>query len=36
MTSAGQKLPKTIELLQQAAANGGDPFEAVRQLVKNN
>ena len=34
--SAGQKLPKTIELLQQAVANGGDPFEAVRQLVKNN
>jgi predicted aminopeptidase len=34
--TAGQKLPKTIELLQQAVANGGDPFEAVRQLVKNN
>ena len=34
--SAGQNLPKTIELLQQAAANGGDPFEAVRQLLKNN
>ena len=34
--TAGRDLPKTIELLQQAAARGGDPFEAVRQLVKNN
>ena len=33
---SGKELPKTIELLQQAAAKGGDPFEAVRQLVKNN
>ena len=31
---SGKELPKTIELLQQAAAKGGDPFEAVRQLVK--
>ncbi|MGZ8445403.1 MAG: aminopeptidase [Candidatus Binatia bacterium] len=31
---SGKELPKTIELLQQAAAKGGDPFEAVRQFVK--
>ena len=33
---AGQNLAKTIELLQQAAAKGGDPFEAARQLLKKN
>ncbi len=32
--SAGKDLGKTIELLQQAAAKGGEPFEAVRQMVK--
>jgi predicted aminopeptidase len=31
--SAGNELPRTIELLQQAAAKGGDPFEAVRELT---
>jgi predicted aminopeptidase len=31
--SAGYNLPKTIELLQQAADKGGDPFDAVRRLV---
>lgn len=34
--AAGKDLPKTIELLKQAAAKGGDPFEAVRRLVKKN
>jgi len=34
--AAGRDLPKTIALLQQAAAQGGDPFEAVRQLAKSN
>jgi len=34
--SAGRDLPKTIELLQRAAAKGGDPFDAVRQLVKKS
>jgi len=34
--TAGKNLPKTIELLQQAAAQGGDPFDAVRQLAKKN
>ena len=29
-----QGLGKTIELLQQAVAKGGEPFEAVRQMVK--
>lgn len=33
---AGKDLPKTIELLKKAAAQGGDPFEAVRQLVKSH
>ena len=32
--SARKDLGKTIELLQQAAAKGGEPFEAVRQMVK--
>ena len=31
--AAGRDLPKTIELLQHAAAKGGDPFDAVRQLA---
>jgi predicted aminopeptidase len=34
--SAGENLPKTIELLQQAAAKGGDPFDAVRQLTQTH
>ncbi|HET7006959.1 MAG TPA: aminopeptidase [Candidatus Binatia bacterium] len=34
--SAGNDLAKTIERLQQAAAKGGDPFEAVRQLAQNS
>ena len=34
--TAGKNLPKTIELLQQAVAKGGDPFDAVRQLVKKD
>ena len=34
MTPLDRSLPKTIELLQQAVANGGEPFEAVRQLLK--
>ena len=32
--SAGKDLVKTIEYLKQAAAKGGEPFEAVRQMVK--
>ena len=34
--SADRDLAKTIDLLQRAAAKGGDPFEAVRQLAKNS
>jgi predicted aminopeptidase len=34
--SAGKHLPKTIELLKQATAKGGEPFEAVRQLLKSH
>ncbi|MDP9129592.1 MAG: aminopeptidase [Candidatus Binatota bacterium] len=34
--SAGKDLPKTIKMLQRAAAKGGDPFEAVRQLAKKS
>jgi len=34
--TAGRALPKTVELLQQAAAQGGDPFEAVHQLAHGN
>lgn len=33
---AGKNLAKTVELLKQAVAKGGDPFAAVRQSVKKD